>query len=60
MRRDQRDVQECLGGDVYGRCSLVTSSVSSEFGGKAGLAGCAGVSGFGSVLFLFKNVNTEM
>jgi len=37
-----------------GRCSPVTSSVSPEFGGEAGLAGWIGVSGFSSAIFLFQ------
>jgi len=39
-----------------GRCSPVTSSTSSEFGGEAGLKGWIGASGCGSVVFLFNKI----
>jgi len=42
------------------RCSSVTSSVSSEFVGEAGLAGWTRASRPGSAVFLFKNINIEM
>ena len=42
------------------RCSHVTPSVSTEFGGKAGLAGWTGLFGFGSAVYLFKNVNIDV
>jgi len=43
-----------------GRCSPMTLSVFSQFGGEAGLAGLIGASGPGSTVFLFENIDTEM
>ena len=44
----------------FSRCSTVTVSVSSEFGGEVRLAGWIGVSGFKSTVLIFKNLNRDV